>query len=234
MSEEKSIKLYATHPHPCSYFKDREARTLFVDPHLPFNNRLYTELSKRGFRRSGSHVYRPDCENCQACVASRIPASLFKPSRNQRRCQNRNNDLTVSVRTAMPDDAYALYERYINVRHKDGDMYPPSREQFEQFLCDNVPPSRYACFYLQEQLVAVAVIDIMNDGLSAIYTFYDPHLDRRSLGVMAILWQIQYCRELQLPYVYLGYWIRECAKMRYKTDYRPIELYMSDRWVRLN
>lgn len=234
MSEEKRIKLYSTYPHPCSYFKDREARTLFVDPHIEINDILYTELSRRGFRRSGSHIYRPDCESCKQCIASRIPVSAFKPNRNQRRCQTRNADLTVELKTRMADDAYELYERYINARHHDGDMYPPSREQFEQFLCDGHRACRYACFYQQNSLVAVAVLDVMRDGFSAIYTFFDPALSRRSLGTFAVLWQIEHCREHNLPFVYLGYWIRDCGKMRYKTDYRPIELYMSNRWVRLN
>ncbi|GAB3381200.1 arginyltransferase [Spongiibacter taiwanensis] len=236
MSNDKSIKLYSTYPHPCSYFRDREAKTLFVDPHIPFEGALYTQLSRRGFRRSGRHVYRPDCQSCQQCIATRIPVARFTPSRKQRRCQHRNADLKVVVKQTMADNAYALYERYIRVRHQDGDMFPPSREQFEQFLCDTIPSTRFACFYLQDTLIAVSVIDVMGDGLSAIYTFYDPDADynRRSLGAMAILWMVEHCRELSLPYVYLGYWIRDCAKMRYKTDYRPLELFMSNRWIRLN
>lgn len=233
MSQQR-IKLYATYPHPCSYFKDREARTVFVDPQSPVDNRLYSELSRQGFRRSGSHIYRPDCAACQQCIASRIPVASFKGNRRQRRTLRRNQDLRVELRSQMAEEAYPLYQRYINQRHRDGDMYPPSREQFEQFLCDNIDSSRYACFYLADQLVAVAVLDVMQDGLSAIYTFFEPELPRRSLGVLAVLWQIEYCRQQQWPYLYLGYWIRDCEKMRYKTDYRPIELYISKRWVRLN
>lgn len=236
MSDEKSIKLYSTYPHPCSYFQDREAKTLFVDPHIPFDSNLYTQLSRRGFRRSGRHVYRPDCKSCQQCIASRIPVDRFKPNRQQRRCQNRNTDLRVDIRTTMAEHAYPLYDRYIRTRHQDGDMFPPSKEQFEQFLCDAIPATRFACFYLGDQLLAVSVIDVMGDGLSAIYTFYDPdqQFARRSLGAMAILWLINHSRELKLPYIYLGYWIRDCEKMRYKIDYRPIELLMSNRWIRLN
>lgn len=235
MANDQHIKLYATAPHPCSYFDDRDAKTLFIDPQLDIDSRLYTHLSQRGFRRSGPHLYKPYCEGCKQCVASRIPVALFSPSRNQRKVINRNSDLQVVCKPEMDEEAYPLYERYINTRHQDGDMYPASREQFDSFLVDAMPCTEYAHFYDGDgQLVAVAVMDALNDGLSAIYTFFDPDLHRRSLGKFAILWQINAAGERQLPYLYLGYWIKNCEKMRYKTDYRPIELLAEKRWVRIN
>jgi len=234
MTDDKQIKLYATHPHPCSYFGDREAKTLFIDPDANISTPVYSELSRRGFRRSGAHIYRPDCGDCNACIASRVPVNLFKPSRTQRKVANRNSDLNARISDSPADNAYALYEKYINSRHRDGDMYPPSRQQFDSFLGQGSEASQYIHFYLAEQLIAIAVTDVLDDGLSAIYTFYDPDFPQRSLGVCGILWQISRCKDLALPYLYLGYWIRDCQKMRYKTDYKPIELLMSNRWLRLN
>ena len=234
MTDSKEIKLYATHPHPCSYFGDREAQTIFIDPDMSPSPLLYSELSRRGFRRSGNHIYRPDCKRCKECIASRVPVMTFEASRSQRRTINRNADLSTEVLPAPSTQAYPLYERYINGRHRDGDMFPPSREQFDSFLGESSATTAYVHFYAEGALVAVAVTDILDDGLSAIYTFYDPDLNKRSLGVYGILWQISHAKSLNLPYVYLGYWIRDCQKMAYKTDYRPIELLINSRWVRLN
>ncbi|CAA0088792.1 Aspartate/glutamate leucyltransferase [Zhongshania aliphaticivorans] len=234
MTEPKDIKLYATHPHPCSYFSEREARTIFIDPELAPSPAIYSALSRRGFRRSGNHIYRPDCSSCQDCIASRVPVGLFTPNRQQRRVLNRNNDVVVKISAVLSEQAYPLYERYINIRHQDGDMYPPSQEQFDNFLSKSNASTEYIHFYDDDVLIAVAVTDVLDDGLSAIYTFYDPEQTRRSLGVFGILWQINYAKSLNLPYVYLGYWIKDCQKMRYKTDYRPIELLMNNRWVLLN
>ncbi|MBD2859254.1 arginyltransferase [Spongiibacter sp. KMU-158] len=234
MSELQQIKLYATRPHDCSYFKDRLATTVFVDPDIDINNIVYTQLSQRGFRRSGQHLYRPQCQNCEQCIASRIPVSDFAFSRSQRRILNRNSDLRVEVKRAPDPSAYRLYERYINQRHQDGDMYPASVEQYESFINDGHDSTEFRHFYLDERLLGIAVSDVLLDGLSAIYTFYDPDETRRSLGSFAILEQIQNCAERGLPYLYLGYWIRDCDKMRYKTNYRPIELLIKNQWLLLN
>lgn len=234
MTDSKEIKLYATYPHPCSYFDDREAKTIFIDPDMSPSPTLYSELSRRGFRRSGNHIYRPDCNRCKDCIASRVPVNIFTPSRSQRRTINRNDDLATEIFPEPSGQAYDLYERYINGRHRDGDMFPPSHEQFDSFLCQSNSTTEYVHFYEDTKLVAIAVTDILDDGLSAIYTFYDPELKRRSLGVYGILWQIAHAKSLKLPYIYLGYWIRDCQKMSYKTDYRPIELLLNSRWVRLN
>ena len=234
MTDSKEIKLYATHPHPCSYFDDREAKTIFIDPDMTPSPALYSELSRRGFRRSGNHIYRPDCNRCRECIASRVPVALFSPTRSQRRSIKRNADLSTKIFSAPSEESYALYERYINGRHRDGDMFPPSREQFNSFLGPSNATTEYVHFYLGDDLVAVAVTDVLDDGLSAIYTFYDPEFSRRGLGVYGILWQISEAKSRNLPYIYLGYWIRDCQKMSYKTDYRPIELLINSRWVRLN
>lgn len=233
MNEEQRIKLYATSPHPCSYFSEREAQTLFLDPLCEVDQGLYTRLSQAGFRRSGSHYYRPNCETCKACIASRVLIADFSLSRNQRRLMARNNDLDYDWKKRPSAEAYELYERYINTRHRDGDMYPASREQFDGFIADQRDDTQFLHIYHSGELLAVAVCDRLGDGLSAIYTFYAPEEQRRSLGKLAILALIDRCKQQGLPYLYLGYWIKECQKMRYKIDYRPIELLINGRWCRL-
>jgi arginine-tRNA-protein transferase len=226
------LKFFATPPHPCSYLDEQRATTLFVDPAARVDNGLYSSLSALGFRRSGRHLYRPHCERCSACIPVRVPSATFSMRRRQRRIWARNADLDISLRDpGLDEEVYDLYARYIGDRHADGDMYPPSEDQFRSFLLCDWSDTRFVEFRLTGRLVAVAVTDQVDDGLSAIYTFYDPDLAHRSLGVHAILWQIHHARETQRPYVYLGYWIKRCQKMRYKSDYRPLEMRVGERWI---
>jgi arginyl-tRNA--protein-N-Asp/Glu arginylyltransferase len=233
-SSMRDLKVYTTYPHSCSYLEDQEATTLFVDPRQRIDQKLYSNLSVLGFRRSGNHIYRPHCAHCEACIPARIPVASFEPKRGQRRTLARNRDL-MAVRTddIRDDDAFDLYRRYIEQRHADGDMYPPDREQYESFLNNAWDCTRYYRFFDKDKLTAVAVVDELVDGLSAIYTFFDPDADKRSLGAYAILWQVDKAREMGLDYLYLGYWIRDCQKMAYKSDYRPLELYVNSRWTTL-
>lgn len=235
MTDLARIRFYTTHPHPCSYLPDQEAATLFVDPSRVINAQMYADLSELGFRRSGEHLYRPHCQNCSGCIAARLPAHDFTPTRQQRRILKRNADLTVSEhRPAFNDERYALYARYIEQRHADGDMYPPTSEQFKSFLVRDLSFSKFYEFRFEGRLLAVAVTDELPNGLSAVYTFFDPDEHTRSLGRFAILWQIQETARLGLDSLYLGYWIRNCRKMNYKTQYRPIELLVNQRWTRLS
>lgn len=234
MTEEASLRFYATQPHACSYLAGEQATTLFLDPGLDVDSELYARLSESGFRRSGEHFYRPHCEQCSACIPARIPVALFTPKRQQRKVMARNRDLTVTpARPRFTEEYYALYQRYIEQRHADGDMFPPDREQFSNFLVRDLPYTRFYEFHRCGQLLAVAVTDVLPNGLSAVYTFYDPDEERRSLGRFAILWQIEECRRLGLSALYLGYWIKNCQKMSYKTQYRPIELLVKQRWITL-
>lgn len=235
MTELARLKFYATQPHPCSYLPDEQATTLFLDPSQPMDAGVYAELSELGFRRSGDHLYRPHCQRCTACVPARIPTDRFTPNRQQRRIFKRNQDLTVTkARPSFKEEYYELYARYIELRHSDGDMYPPNREQFTTFLVRELSFSHFYEFRLNGRLLAVAVTDVLPNGLSAVYTFYDPDEEQRSLGRYAILWQITECARQHLEAVYLGYWIKNCRKMNYKTQYRPIELFINQRWVSLN
>lgn len=235
MTVLSKLKIFATYPHECSYLENQEATTLFVDPSAEIDDSSYARLSELGFRRSGTHLYRPHCKDCKACVPARIPVALFEPNRRQRRVLKRNADLTVEQCSDIGDDQYfQLYARYISARHKDGDMYPPTREQYDSFLNCEWHSTRFVAFKLDGVPVAVTVLDEMENGLSAVYTFFEPTMPKRSLGAFAILWQIEHTQRLQLPALYLGYWIKQCAKMSYKTEYRPIELYVNDDWVLLN
>jgi arginyl-tRNA--protein-N-Asp/Glu arginylyltransferase len=232
-SSLRDLKVYTTYPHRCSYLDGEEATTLFIDPRQTVDQTLYSNLSMLGFRRSGNHIYRPHCSHCSACIPARVPVVDFTPNRAQRRCLKRNADLRVERSDCIAnEESYALYDRYIRARHADGDMFPPDRDQFESFLNNPWSCTEYYAFRDGERLVAVAVVDAMLDGLSAIYTFYDPDDEARSLGRYAVLWQIQRCVEQGLPYVYLGYWIRNCRKMAYKADYRPLETLVNNQWQR--
>lgn len=231
-SSLRDLKVYTTYPHSCSYLKDQEATTLFIDPRQEVDQMLYSRLSTMGFRRSGNHIYRPHCGHCHACIPARIPVAQFRPNRTQRRTWNRNSDLTVVASPGIRDqEAYDLYYRYIELRHADGDMYPPDREQYHSFLNNAWDCTRYFRFHDGDTLLAVAVVDVLVDGLSAIYTFFEPDEDYRSLGSYAILWQVERAREQGLDYLYLGYWIRNCDKMAYKSAYRPLELYIDNNWT---
>lgn len=233
-SSLRDLKVYTTYPHSCSYLADQEATTLFVDPRTAMTSSLYSQLSVMGFRRSGSHLYRPNCGGCKACIPARVPVQKFQPRRSQRRAWKHNLDIDVEEIEDIGDDSYfELYRRYIEARHQDGDMYPPSREQYESFLSAEWGVTRFFQLRIDGQLVGVAVADQLEDGLSAIYTFYEPDLQSRSIGTFAVMWQIEATRQLNLKYLYLGYWIKECQKMAYKVQFRPLELYINGQWVEL-
>lgn len=228
-------QFFLTPAHPCSYLPGRDARTLFLDPRDTIGQPLYQVLTEHGFRRSGGHIYRPHCGSCQACVPTRVPVAAFVPRRSQRRVLTRNTDLTLRVEAPVFERRiYGLYARYIQARHRDGDMYPPMPDQFKNFLLSQWSESLFLCAYLGDELVSVAVTDRQPRGLSAIYTFFDPDHQERSLGTFSILKQIELCREYGVPHLYLGYWIRDARKMRYKTEFRPVELYLNGVWNRMN
>lgn len=234
MSSLKTLVFFATPPHDCSYLPDREATTMFVDPRAQVDKRLYSQLTTLGFRRSGSHYYRPHCESCNACIPVRLNVPKFQPDRSQRRVWKKNKDLTFRLGAAcFQERYYQLYASYIQARHHDGDMYPPSREQFTSFLVEGANQSEFLEMWRDDQLIALAVLDVLDDGLSAIYTLFDPDEEARSLGTLAILWQIEEAQRRHLPYLYLGYWIRECRKMNYKTRFQPLESLIDGQWRQL-
>ncbi len=232
ISELESLQFFQTQPHKCSYLSEQSAATVFLNPKQTIDKALYSQLSEYGFRRSGKHIYKPLCQNCTACIPIRIPVELFKPNRQQKRAWKRNQDLSSHIVYSIDtDEHYALYERYINERHADGDMYPPSREQFESFLTNEWNSTRYYEFRNNGKLIALSVADMMDNGISAVYTYFDPDENKRSLGTYSILFLIEQAKQQQLPAVYLGYWIKSSPKMNYKSAYRPLEIQDGTKWL---
>jgi leucyl-tRNA---protein transferase len=225
------LQFYLTASYPCSYLSDRLARSQVAAPGNLIDGGVYGELVRLGFRRSGQHVYRPRCDTCRACIPARVPVAEFIASRAQRRCQKRNADLVLRLLPLVFDEThYRLYRRYQSARHAGGGMDQDDREQFRSFLLQSRVDSVLAEFSLDGEVVMVALVDKLVDGLSAVYTFFDPDLHQRSLGVFGVLTQIRLAREIGLPYVYLGYWIAACEKMAYKSDYQPLEGLLDGRW----
>jgi len=234
MTSLKTLVFFATPAHNCSYLPDRDATTMFVDPRANVDQRLYSQLTALGFRRSGSHYYRPHCEGCRACIPVRVVAQDFSPNRSQRRTRKAACDVSFRlVPAGFSETRYRLYERYIRERHSDGDMYPPSRDQFASFLVEGATNSWFLEMSVNGRLVGLAAIDVLDDGLSAIYTIFDPDESHRGLGTLAVLWQIEEARRRGLPFVYLGYWIRRSPKMSYKQQFRPLEALIDGAWTRL-
>lgn len=232
MSSGAHIRFFTTAAHPCSYLPAKQAVTLFADPEADMGPALFSQLSVMGFRRSGNYVYRPHCQGCQACVSVRVPVAAFKPSRSQRRCWTRNTDLSLRPVPAEWDEAhYALYARYISARHADGDMYPPSPRQYREFLLSEWSNSQLLEIRDGERLLAVAVTDVLDEALSAVYTFYDPDEADRGLGTYAILSQLHWAHQQGFRFLYLGYWVKQSDRMRYKSRFRPLELLVQGEWL---
>jgi len=223
--------LYLSMPHPCSYLADRHSTILFVDPQRKLADGEYGGFVRQGFRRSGDLVYRPHCQQCGACVPVRVPVARFLPSRSQRRCWSRNADLEVFEMPVRFDDGhFELYRRYQVSRHPDSGMNDADPQKYLGFLASRQVETVMYEMRERNRIVAVAVADVLSDGLSAVYTFFDPDLPRRGLGVFSVLWEIEQVRRRGHDYLYLGYWIRQSPKMSYKIKYQPLESYLSGQW----
>lgn len=230
-AQDIHLSFYATPTHDCSYLTDRKAITLFADPKVDLDNHIYSTLSQYGFRRSGKHIYRPSCPNCSDCIPVRIPVKEFKPKRIHKRIWKTNGDIEVNMLGAeYKQEQHELYNKYIQTRHPEGGMNDPDPEKYMEFLTCEWSVTRFLEFKLQGQLVAVAVVDQLEDGFSAVYTFFDPDLASRSLGTLGILWSIEFTRELQLDWLYLGYWIENCPKMNYKSQFQPLQQFLQGQW----
>jgi arginine-tRNA-protein transferase len=225
------VRLFQTLPHDCGYYSDRTAQNLVIDPSAPNLPQIYGLALVRGFRRAGGHVYHPHCGQCRACVPCRVPVESFRPDRSQRRCLQRNKDLTVHLaRPHFRDEYFSLYRRYLDDRHVDGGMDNPHPDDFGRFLYTSWSPTAFLELRLDGRLLAIAVTDICADGLSAVYTFFDPAESARSLGTYAILQQIAWAKRERRPHLYLGYWIDGHPKMDYKRRFTPLELLRNGEW----
>lgn len=226
------VRLFQTLPHTCGYFGARTAQNLVIDPAAPQLDRLYGAALERGFRRAGGHLYFPQCPQCHACTPCRIDVAQFRPDRAQRRCLKRNVDLQVIESMAgYSVERHALYESYLRHRHADGGMDEADASDFQRFLTAPWSPTLFLELRLASRLLGVAVTDVCLNGLSAVYTFFDPDEQARSLGTYAILQQVELARRRGLPWVYLGFWIDGHPKMDYKRRFRPLQLRTAAGWT---
>lgn len=229
-----NLQFYITAPHTCSYLENQTARSQVAAPNHLVTAPVYSELIKMGFRRSGLYTYRPHCDQCQACIPVRLLVDEFTPNRTQRRILKRNRHLSTLFKPLeFNEEQYELYRIYQATRHSGGGMDQDNRDQFRNFLLATNVDSLLVEFREHGQLRIVSLIDQVADGISSVYTFFDPTLTQASLGAYNILWQIEFCKLLGLPYLYLGYWIAESRKMSYKTNYQPLQGYLNERWQAL-
>lgn len=233
----QKLQFYVTTGYSCGYLPNKMAQSLIAAPQHLVTAEVYDSLIDQGFRRSGKFAYRPHCENCQECVSVRIAVDELTHSRSQRRAYKRHQNLSIRiVPVDFYEEHYALYTAYQLARHHDATKTDHAEEnsieQYRNFLCQSNVESVLVEFRDQNTLKMVSVIDIVHNGISAVYTFYDTSDTDSSYGTYNILWQAEWAKSLHLPFLYLGYWIKGSQKMAYKQKFKPMEKLIQDQWVR--
>ena len=228
-----ALNFYRTTVYPCGYLPNKMARSQVLSPSQSITPDTYDTLLTQGFRRSGLFIYRPDCDDCKACTAIRVKVQEFLPKRNQQRAWKKHRTLSAKqIPLQYQEEHYALYLRYQTQRHLGGGMDQDSRYQYSQFLLQTRVDTQLVEFRDQNQaLRIVSMIDILADGLSSVYTFFDPDIKQSAYGTYNILWQIAQAQKMNLPYLYLGYWIYNSKKMAYKAEFRPFEFLQDGSWL---
>lgn len=225
------LQFYLTSAYSCSYLDKRAARSQVATPSHLISAEIYSELIQLGFRRSGAYVYRPLCDRCRACIPVRLRVNEFAPTRTQRRAAKRHANLTTHMLPLRYEqEHFNLYRRYQRQRHAGGGMDQDDQQQYHQFLLESGVSTNLIEFRENDILRMLSVVDVADSGLSAVYTFYDPDIPQSSFGTYNVIWQIERCRAVKLPYLYLGYWIKESQKMAYKVNFRPLEGLIDGRW----
>jgi arginine-tRNA-protein transferase len=232
------LQFYVTTPYKCGYLPNKLAQSLIAAPHHLVDANIYNGLIQQGFRRSGKFAYRPHCENCCACIPVRIVLNEFAPKRSQKRAYKQHADLTARIMPVSYNQShFQLYSRYQALRHADTELVDQAEtkddaEQYRQFLCESNVESLMVEFRdAKNQVKIVSVIDVVHDGVSAVYTFYDALEPKASYGTYSIIWLTDWAKKLNLPYLYLGYWIEASKKMSYKQAFMPQERLVDGEWV---
>jgi arginine-tRNA-protein transferase len=226
-----SIPLLITDQTPCSYLEKRNSQSAFIHPSIRLDSEIYGLLIEQGFRRSGNEVYTPHCSGCSECIPTRLTVEQFVPNRNQKRCIKKNQLTTVILKPTHFEQAhFDLYLRYQKHKHKEGGMVNSTKDDYINFLVSSWCNTLFVEFSIYDQLAAVAVVDLLDNALSAVYTFFDPRFSQYSLGNYAVLWQIEHAKKMKMDFVYMGFWIKECRKMSYKTQYQPIQGFVDNEW----
>ncbi|MBL6855279.1 MAG: arginyltransferase [Rhodobacteraceae bacterium] len=228
-------QFFITHPQPCAYLPDRFERKIFTKLETDNGDVLNNNLSKQGFRRSQNILYRPACKSCNSCFSARIKVSNFSYSKSQKRIKNKNKNVHRRVSNAWAtEEQFELFKKYLNHRHKGGGMTEMEVYEFAAMIEETSVYSKVIEYtsgsHSELQLLAASLTDILDDGISLVYSFFDPNLPLQSLGTNIILDHVEYAKELNLPYVYLGYWVPGSKKMEYKSKFNGLEIYYDKRW----
>jgi len=231
----RTLQFYMTAPAPCPYIEGRKERKAFTNLAIPDADAVHNVLSHSGFRRSQSIAYRPACPNCNACRSVRVPVRDFEPNRRWRRVLNRNRDIVASpARGEASREQFRLLKKYLAARHETGGMADMTYRDYNSMVTESPVQSIVIEYRLGEapdaKLVGASITDILRDGLSMVYSFFDPDLTNRSLGSLMILEHISRANELGLPHAYLGYWVQGSPKMEYKRLFWPLEVLSADKW----